>query len=125
MRYQSKTSHWNDGKGFGTYFTFAFAIVVLALVIFGKLPFFIFPLYALMSLITFVVYVIDKRAAERGRWRTKESKLHLLALLGGWPGAYFAQVNLRHKSSKSEFKQVFWVTVLLNIGGLYWLHIHV
>ncbi len=67
-------------------------------------------------------FTVDKGAAERGRWRTKESTLHLLALLGGWPGAYFAQVNLRHKSSKSEFKQVFWATVLLNIGGLFWLH---
>ena len=107
---------------FGICFIFAFAVTVLASVIFGKLPSFILVLYAVMSLFTFVAYAIDKGAAERGRWRTKESTLHVFALLGGWPGAYFAQVSLRHKSSKSEFKQLFWATVLLNIGGLFWLH---
>lgn len=37
-----------------------------------------------------------------------------MALLGGWPGALLAQQVLRHKSAKAEFRQVFWVTVLLN-----------
>jgi len=40
----------------------------------------------LLSLLTFFVYGFDKHAAETGRWRTQESTLHLLALIGGWPG---------------------------------------
>ena len=47
-----------------------------------------------------------------------ENALHLLALAGGWPGALLAQQFLRHKSTKQEFRQVFWVTVLLNIIAL-------
>lgn len=74
--------------------------------------------YASMSLLTLIVYAIDKSAAKAGRWRTKESTLHLLALAGGWPGALLAQQWLRHKSAKREFRVVFWATVVLNVAGL-------
>ncbi|MDP3638593.1 MAG: DUF1294 domain-containing protein, partial [Azonexus sp.] len=66
-------------------------------------------------------YALDKSAAQGGRWRTQESTLHLLALIGGWPGALIAQNRLRHKSRKTSFQLVFWMTVLLNCGGLGWL----
>jgi uncharacterized membrane protein YsdA (DUF1294 family) len=75
----------------------------------------IFPvLYAAASVITFLAYAIDKRAAQRGGWRIQESTLHLFALAGGWPGAILAQVLLRHKSQKPSFRVVFWLTVLIN-----------
>ena len=74
--------------------------------------------YAGMSLLTFVVYAVDKAAAQEGRWRTKESTLHLLALACGWPGALLAQKWLRHKSVKQPFRAVFWATVVLNVAGL-------
>lgn len=78
-------------------------------------------LYAGASLVTFMAYAIDKSAAQSGRWRTPESTLHLLALIGGWPGALIAQNRLRHKSRKTSFLLVFWATALLNCGGLLWL----
>jgi uncharacterized membrane protein YsdA (DUF1294 family) len=74
-------------------------------------------LYAGLSIVTFVVYAMDKSAATRGNWRTKESTLHLLALAGGWPGAFLAQQMLRHKSSKASFRRVYRVTVLLNVAA--------
>lgn len=79
-------------------------------------------LYAVLSLITFFAYCKDKAAAQAGRWRTPESTLHSLALLGGWPGAIFAQQWLRHKSSKAQFRAIFWCTVLLNMAAFVWLH---
>jgi uncharacterized membrane protein YsdA (DUF1294 family)/cold shock CspA family protein len=78
--------------------------------------------YAVISFITYVVYAIDKSAAQSGRWRTSEGTLHFLALMGGWPGALVAQETLRHKSKKASFRIVFWATVLVNCAGLAWLH---
>lgn len=77
--------------------------------------------YIIMSLITFGAYVLDKSAAQAGRWRTPEKTLHLLALLGGWPGAMAAQWLIRHKSSKTSFQAMFWLTIILNVLLLGWL----
>ena len=72
--------------------------------------------YGLLSLITYVVYALDKSAARRGGWRVPERRLHLLALLGGWPGALLARHWLRHKSRKPGFSALFWLTVLGNVA---------
>lgn len=69
------------------------------------------------STVTFITYAMDKSAATRGSWRTPESTLHMMAVAGGWPGALCAQQLLRHKSSKAEFRAVFWATVALNALG--------
>ncbi|WP_259213205.1 DUF1294 domain-containing protein [Shewanella baltica] len=82
------------------------------------LPYGIAGMYLTLSLLTFIAYAIDKSAAKRGKWRTKESTLHLLALMGGWPGALFAQNVLRHKSVKASFRNVFWLTVVANLAVL-------
>jgi len=88
----------------------------------NNIEFLIFVFYLVMSLLTFILYAVDKSAAKRGAWRTQESTLHLFSLAGGWPGAMIAQKTLRHKSIKQPFRAVFWVTVLLNVGVLIWLH---
>ena len=74
--------------------------------------------YLVMSLATFVAYASDKRAAIRGDWRVSESTLHVFELLGGWPGALFAQKRLRHKCSKLSYQIEFYVMVVLNLVGL-------
>jgi uncharacterized membrane protein YsdA (DUF1294 family) len=71
-------------------------------------------LYAVASLITFLAYARDKAAARAGRWRIHESTLHLLAVIGGWPGAILAQRLLHHKNRKASFQGAFWVTVAVN-----------
>lgn len=69
--------------------------------------------YAIViSVITYWVYARDKRRAEAGEWRVSEARLHLLELLGGWPGAFLAQRRLRHKCSKPGYQFVFWLIVL-------------
>ncbi|MDH3354179.1 MAG: DUF1294 domain-containing protein [Chromatiales bacterium] len=82
----------------------------------------VFELYIVVSLLTFILYAVDKSAARNGRWRISEKTLHLSALAGGWPGAIFAQQRLRHKSKKRSFRIVFWITAILNGGALIWLH---
>ncbi|WP_051222129.1 DUF1294 domain-containing protein [Neptunomonas japonica] len=100
----------------------AFAILATASVAFYTLPFLVLAIYLAMSIITFITYALDKSAAINGRWRTKESTLHVFALAGGWPGALLAQQTLRHKSSKQAFINVLWITVIVNLGGFIWLH---
>jgi uncharacterized membrane protein YsdA (DUF1294 family) len=75
-------------------------------------------LYLAASVAAFAAYAFDKAAARNGEWRTKESTLLGLGVLGGWPGALVAQTLLRHKSSKRTFQAAFWLTVLLNCGAL-------
>jgi uncharacterized membrane protein YsdA (DUF1294 family)/cold shock CspA family protein len=86
-----------------------------------NMPIQILYLYLAASAFTFLVYAKDKRAARRNRWRTKESTLHTLALIGGWPGALIAQQVLRHKSRKNAFQFAFWTTVVLNCVAFGWL----
>lgn len=76
--------------------------------------------YGIMSVLAFSMYAKDKNAAEWGRWRTSESTLHLLSVLGGWPGAAVAQSFLRHKSKKMSFRVTYWVTVITNCCALFW-----
>ncbi|QYJ89125.1 DUF1294 domain-containing protein [Shewanella halotolerans] len=83
-----------------------------------RLPIAVFIYYVVISLITFTSYAIDKRAARQDTWRIKESRLHWLSLLGGWPGAMLGQQHLRHKSSKRAFRVVLWLTVIINLSLL-------
>ena len=80
-------------------------------------PLFLAAIYVAASAATYLAYARDKAAARRGAWRTSESTLHLLAFVGGWPGALLAQQFLRHKSLKPEFRAVFWCIVILNVAG--------
>lgn len=98
-----------------------FAAILLIGYVLGHPPRWLLWAYPGASAATFLAYAMDKSAAKRGAWRTSEQTLHLLSLVGGWPGALLAQQTLRHKSSKSEFRSVFWATVALNIVGFSFL----
>ncbi|GGA87652.1 DNA-binding protein [Neiella marina] len=87
----------------------------------GKLPMSLVYGAVVLSAFTFIAYAWDKAKAKRNAWRTPENTLHALAVLGGWPGAAFAQELLRHKSQKRSFRLVFWLTVTCHIVGMWWL----
>ena len=99
----------------------AFLVFVAVATALDKLPLAVPGLYLAASLIAYFAYATDKSAAKQGAWRTPENTLHLLSLIGGWPGALFAQKKLRHKNRKVSFQAVFWVTVALNCAGLGWV----
>jgi uncharacterized membrane protein YsdA (DUF1294 family)/cold shock CspA family protein len=111
----------NKFSSFSNIFVCLFILILVFLVLLGQLPQAILVLYTITSIITFLFYAIDKSAAQNGRWRTKESTLHLLGLFGGWPGALFAQKTLRHKSKKQAFQTFFWITVITNCCILGWM----
>lgn len=67
------------------------------------------------SIVSFAVYGFDKRRAGIGGRRVPERTLHLLAFLGGWPGALLGQRHFRHKTRKVPFLIAFWAVVALHI----------
>ena len=71
-----------------------------------------------LQLVTVWTNARDKNAARARAWRTSENQLHLLSLLGGWPAAWLAQQNMRHKTSKASFRTVYWITIVLHCGAL-------
>jgi len=74
--------------------------------------------YGVMSLFCFIATYRDKRKSMTRQWRTPERTLHLLELLGGWPGGLVAQQIFRHKIKKVSYQLIFWSIVALH--GLAW-----
>lgn len=73
--------------------------------------------YTLLSIITFLAYAYDKRAAARGSHRVRERTLHLLEWLGGVPGALVAIYALHHKNRKARFLVVTVVALLAHLAA--------
>ncbi len=104
-------------------FAISFLIVLAALASVGWLEISWVALYYGTSLITYFCYSKDKTAAQNARRRTPESTLHLMSLIGGWPGALFSQALLRHKTRKPSFLVGYWITVIVNciaLGMIVW-----
>ncbi|CAP41123.1 DUF1294 domain-containing protein [Bordetella petrii] len=91
--------------------------VIAAADLLGRPTWWMAWVYPVASALAFLVYAIDKSAARAAARRIPENTLHLLALAGGWPGAWAAQRMLRHKSSKTRFLAVFWCTALINVAA--------
>jgi len=106
---------------FSIYLSVLFLALITTTYLVGDFPQKLLFSYLGLSAITFLAYAFDKSKAQRGEWRTQESTLHIFSLIGGWPGAAIAQQLLRHKSQKREFRNGFWLTVVVNIGALFWL----
>ena len=64
-----------------------------------------------MSLITFILYWVDKTKAKKGAWRVKEVTLLLFSFFGGALGGYIGMLSLRHKTKH-------WYFTLVNIVSL-------
>ena len=67
----------------------------------------------LLSIITFIAYGVDKKKAEKGKYRTKEKTLLLLSFFGGAFGGFPAMLIFRHKT-KGEH----WYFTAVNLLGL-------
>ena len=77
------------------------------------MPYYVAP--TAMCIFSFWVYrtlAYDKKRAQTDQWRIPESTLHVLELLGGWPGSFVAQRRFRHKTSKPSYQFAFWIIVV-------------
>jgi len=71
---------------------------------------------AVMSVITFLAYARDKRAARAGARRTPERTLLALNLAGGFVGGWLGMRILRHKTRHPSFKVVQTLATLAWVG---------
>jgi uncharacterized membrane protein YsdA (DUF1294 family) len=90
--------------------------LLLGLLSLGQLlPVWMLVVYGLLSVVTFGAYALDKASAGAGEVRVPEFSLHVLEVLGGWPGALVAQASYRHKTRKAAFQAVYWGMVVTNL----------
>ena len=57
-----------------------------------------------ITIVTFLVYGIDKWKAKQGSWRISEASLLILAVIGGSIGALFGMKVWHHKTMHKKFK---------------------
>jgi len=92
-----------------------------AAAVIGYLPSLLAVAYVASSALSYLTYRRDKIAARNDLRRTPEVSLHVVDLLGGWPGALVAQQQFRHKTAKQSYQVVFWATVVINLLIVAWL----
>lgn len=56
-----------------------------------------------INIIAFLAMFIDKKKAEKGKWRIKEATLLVLALIGGSIGEIIGMYLFHHKTQKPRF----------------------
>lgn len=69
-----------------------------------------------MSVISFVIYKVDKVKAENKKWRIKESTLLGFGFFGGAAGALIAMKMFRHKTKHWYFWAINILGLILHIG---------
>ena len=69
----------------------------------------------IINIIAFLGMFIDKKKAEKDKWRIKESTLLILALAGGSIGAIAGMYVFHHKTQKPRFYIGIPIIIVLHI----------
>ncbi len=80
------------------------------------------PVFSVISLVTFILYGIDKRRAVKGAWRIPERVLLSFSLLGGGIGGALGMRAFRHKTRHRYFVFVNILGVMLQIAAVVLLY---
>jgi uncharacterized membrane protein YsdA (DUF1294 family) len=71
---------------------------------------------AACSIIAWAFYAWDKRTAELSKilkgWRVPEVLLHLLALMGGFPGAWVGRAMFNHKTNAKRHPSILIILIV-------------
>ena len=78
---------------------------------------------AAINVITFLIYGIDKWKAKKHKWRSSESTLLMLAVIGGSVGAWIGMKTWHHKSLHKKFKYSIPFILTLPLALMIYLHI--
>ena len=82
--------------------------------------------FIVVNIIAFLAMLVDKKKAQKGSWRIKESTLFTLVLLGGGIGGIAGMYIFRHKTKKIRFTigfPVILVSELVLVGYLIYKYI--
>jgi uncharacterized membrane protein YsdA (DUF1294 family) len=74
-----------------------------------------------MNALTFFIWGMDKRRAERRERRISERDLLTFAAWGGIGGAYLGRWYFRHKSRKQSFSVKLHILALFQLALVIWL----
>lgn len=83
----------------------------------------VFEIYlAVVNIVAFVLYGVDKHKAIQHQWRIPEATLILFAWIGGAAGALLGMNVFHHKTQKAKFRilvplaLVVWIVVLMYLS---------
>lgn len=75
-------------------------------------------LMVFMSLISFILFAIDKKKAIKGKERIKEKTLLLSTIINGAMGSFLARIICRHKTDKIYFTITIYLSLLFQLFTL-------
>lgn len=76
---------------------------------------------AVMNVVTFFMYGVDKWKAKRSKWRVSEAVLILMAVLGGSVGAWLGMKAWRHKTQHKKFRYGLPFILVAQIAIVIWI----
>ncbi len=76
-----------------------------------------------VNIICLLLFFIDKRRAQSGRYRIRERTLFLWALAGGGLGGWLGMYLFRHKTRHLKFKFGLPLIILLQLAIMYYIHL--
>ena len=71
---------------------------------------------AVINVVTFFMYGVDKWKAKRSKWRIPEATLLLLAVLGGSIGAWLGMKTWHHKTLHKKFRYGVPIIIIVQIA---------
>lgn len=75
--------------------------------------------YSIGTIVTFVLFMIDKSQAIMKRWRVPEWVLLFSTFLFGTFGALLGMILFRHKISKKSFLAKFFIVVAIQFAFIF------
>lgn len=69
----------------------------------------------IINIISIFTMFIDKRKAQKDKWRIKENYIHLLSVLGAASGTIVGMLLFHHKTKKKKFCLITGACFIINV----------
>ena len=86
-----------------------------------NLPHIVLIYLAVINVVTFFMYGIDKWKAKKSKWRIREAALLGLAVLGGSIGAWLGMKVWHHKTQHKKFRYGVPVIIIIQLSIIVYL----